>query len=139
MTKVLLVEDFPVMQKFYKDALERASYDLDVVSDGSLALEKVAEVTYDVILLDMLLPNLNGIEFLEQYTDRPAQTKILVLSDFTEPSRIKRAYELGAAGYLVKSDNPPSELVAKLDEVTGRVPGTGPSEPQQPTETPTEE
>lgn len=139
MTKVLLVEDFPVMQKFYKDALERAGYDLDVVSDGSLALEKVAEVTYDVILLDMLLPNLNGIEFLEQYTDRPAQTKILVLSDFTEPSRIKRAYELGAAGYLVKSDNPPSELVAKLDEVTGRVPGTGPSEPQQPTETPTEE
>ncbi len=139
MTKVLLVEDFPVMQKFYKDALERASYDLDVVSDGSLALEKVAEVTYDVILLDMLLPNLNGIEFLEQYTDRPAQTKILVLSDFTEPSRIKRAYELGAAGYLVKSDNPPSELVAKLDEVTGRVPGTGPSEPQQPAETPTEE
>lgn len=138
MTKVLLVEDFPVMQKFYKDALERAGYDLDVVSDGSLALEKVAEVTYDVILLDMLLPNLNGIEFLEQYTDRPAQTKILVLSDFTEPSRIKRAYELGAAGYLVKSDNPPSELVAKLDEVTGRVPGTGPSEPQQSTETPTE-
>lgn len=120
MTKVLLVEDFPVMQKFYKDALERAGYDLDVVSDGSQALEKVAETTYDVILLDMLLPNLNGIEFLEQFTDRPSVTKILVLSDFTEPSRIKRAYELGAAGYLVKSDYPPSELVEKLAEVTGR-------------------
>ncbi len=119
MTKVLLVEDFPVMQKFYKDALERAGYDLDVVSDGSQALDRVKEITYDVILLDMLLPNLNGIEFLEQFTDRPSVTKILVLSDFTEPGRIKRAYELGAAGYLVKSDYPPSELVAKLDEVTG--------------------
>ena len=128
MTKVLLVEDFPVMQKFYKDALERAGYDLDVVADGSQALEKVAEVTYDVILLDMLLPSLNGIEFLEQFTNRPSITKILVLSDFTEPSRIKRAYELGAVAYLVKSDNPPSELVAKLDEVLGKVPGTGPVE-----------
>lgn len=121
MTKVLLIEDFPVMQKFYKGALERAGYELDVAPDGMQALEKVATIEYDVILLDMLLPNLNGIEFLEKFTKRPAQTKILVLSDFTEPGRIKRAYELGAVDYLVKSDYPPSELVEKLDEVTGRI------------------
>ena len=124
MTKVLLIEDFPVMQKFYKGALERAGYELEVVPDGIQALERVTQEEYDVILLDMLLPNLNGIEFLEKFTTRPAQTRILVLSDFTEPGRIKRAYELGVADYLVKSDYPPSELVAKLREVTGREPET---------------
>ena len=118
MTKVLLIEDFPVMQKFYKGALEQAGYDLEVVPDGLQALARVNDTEYDIILLDMLLPNLNGVEFLEKFTTRPPQTKILVLSDFTEPGRIKRAYELGVSEYLVKSDYPPSELVAKLDSVT---------------------
>lgn len=120
MTKVLMVEDFPVMQKFYKDALEHAGYQLDVVSDGAQALAVLAGEEYDIILLDMLLPNMNGIEFLEQFSNRPPQTKIFILSDFTESGRIKRAYELGAVDYLVKSDYPPSELVAKLNEVTGK-------------------
>ena len=120
MTRVLMVEDFPVMQKFYKDTLEHAGYELDVVADGAQALTVLEGEEYDIILLDMLLPNMNGIEFLEQFTNRPPQTKIFILSDFTESSRIERAYELGATDYLVKSDYPPSELVAKLDEVTGK-------------------
>ena len=121
MTRILMIEDFPVMQKFYKDALERAGYQLDVVGDGTQALERMDETVYDVVLLDMLLPKINGIEFLERSHKRAlGETKILVLSDFTEPSRIRRAYELGVSEYLVKSDYPPSELVAKLDDVTGR-------------------
>lgn len=118
MTKILLIEDFPVMQKFYKGALEEAGYELDIVPDGLQALASVDQTDYDIILLDMLLPNLNGVQFLEQFKHRPPQTKVLVLSDFTEPGRVKRAYELGVAEYLVKSDYPPSELVAKLDRIT---------------------
>ncbi|MCB9820245.1 response regulator [Candidatus Nomurabacteria bacterium] len=117
MTKILMVEDFPVIQKFYKDALVQAGYELEVVPDGLQALAKVAEFEYDIILLDMLLPNLNGVEFLEKFSNRPAHTKIIALSDFTEPGRIKRAYELGVAEYLVKSEYPPSELVLKIDKL----------------------
>ena len=117
MTKrVLMIEDFPVMQKFYKNALEQEGYQLDVAGDGEIALRMVAEADYDIILLDMLLPNVNGIEFLERFSSRPPQTKIIVLSDFTDESRIKRARELGVSDYLVKSDYPPSELVKKLNE-----------------------
>lgn len=114
--KVLMVEDFPVMQKFYKDALEKAGYELDIAGDGQVALDKVATTAYDIILLDMLLPSVNGIEFLERYEYRPSTTRIIVLSDFSEPSRIQRARELGASEYLIKSDYPPSELVKKLTE-----------------------
>ena len=109
---ILMVEDFPVMQKFYKDALEKAGYRLDLAEDGMQALAKANTTEYDVILLDMLLPNMNGIEFLEKYQERPPQTKIIILSDFSEPSRIERAKELGVTDYLVKSEYPPSELVA---------------------------
>lgn len=118
MTKrILMVEDFPVMQKFYKDALEKAGYELDIAEDGKQALDAVTKSDYDVILLDMLLPNMNGIEFLEQYQGRPESTMIIILSDFAEPSRIERAKELGVQDYLIKSDYPPSELVTKLDEL----------------------
>lgn len=117
--KILMIEDFPVMQKFYRDALEKAGYELDIASDGQQALEKIATVIYDVVLLDMLLPNVNGIEFLERFKYRPATTHIIVLSDFSEPSRIERAKELGVADYLIKSDYPPSELVKKLAELDG--------------------
>lgn len=112
--RILMVEDFPVMQKFYKDALEKAGYELDMAGDGNQALEKVIDNDYDIILLDMLLPNMNGIEFLEKYQNRPSTTRVFVLSDFSEPSRIERAKELGVEEYLIKSDYPPSELVAKL-------------------------
>lgn len=123
MANVLMIEDFPVMQKFYQEALTKAGYRLDIAPDGMQALSQLHEKEYDIILLDMLLPNLNGIEFLEKFNDRPEKTKILVLSDFTEQERMQRAYELGVSEYLVKSDYPPSELVKKLDEVTGKVPG----------------
>lgn len=120
MTKrILMVEDFPVMQKFYKDALEKAGYDLEVAEDGQQALDAVTKSDYDVILLDMLLPNMNGIEFLEHYQDRPESTRVIILSDFAEPSRIERAKELGVQDYLIKSDYPPSELVTKLNELFG--------------------
>ncbi|HEY1085708.1 MAG TPA: response regulator [Candidatus Saccharimonadales bacterium] len=115
---VLMVEDFPIMQKFYKEALEKAGYTLEVVGDGEQALAKVVEKDYDIILLDLLLPKVNGIEFLEKYSDRPASTHVIILSDFTDPGRVQRARELGVRDYLVKSEFPPSELVKKLDSMT---------------------
>jgi CheY-like chemotaxis protein len=114
---ILMVEDFPVMQRFYKDALERAGYRLTIASDGLEALALVAKTDYDIILLDLLLPKLNGIEFLEQYRDRPSATKIIVLTDFSDAGRMERARELGINDYLIKSEYPPSELVKKLDEL----------------------
>jgi DNA-binding response OmpR family regulator len=117
--EVLLVEDFQVMQEFYMDTLKDAGYAVDIASDGSEALEKVTKKRYDFILLDMLLPKVNGIEFLEKYKGHNEGSTILVLSDFTEPGRIHRALELGAAEYLIKAEYPPSKLVEKLDSLSG--------------------
>lgn len=113
--RVLMIEDFPVIQKLYKEPLAAAGYDVDIVADGKLALDVLEKNEYDFILLDMLLPSMNGIEFLEQYKNRPVQTVIIALSDFTEPGRINRAKELGAHEYWTKFDNVPSALIEKLD------------------------
>lgn len=128
---ILMVEDFPVMQRFYKDALERAGYHLDIAGNGEEALALVATTDYDIILLDLLLPKLNGIEFLERYHDRPQTTKIIVLTDFSDAGRMERARELGITDYLIKSEYPPSELVKKLDEFE-KPKDTGPAEKANP-------
>jgi two-component system alkaline phosphatase synthesis response regulator PhoP len=133
---VLMVEDFPVMQKFYKDALEQAGYRLHIAADGEQALELVTKNQYDVILLDLLLPKINGIEFLERYRDRPSATRVIILTDFADPGRMQRAHELGVTDYLIKSQYPPSELVKKLDQLLNppqkTTPSSKPADPDRP-------
>ncbi len=115
--KVLLIEDFPVIQKLYGEFMQGHGFDVDIAYDGHVALEKVKDNTYDFVLVDLLLPQVNGIEFLEKFTNRPAQTKVIVLSDFNEPHTYERAHQLGIEAYLIKAENTPSELVAKLHKM----------------------
>jgi CheY-like chemotaxis protein len=114
--RILLVEDFPIIQKLYSQPLESHGYEVDIAGDGAIALEKVAEKTYDFILLDLLMPNVNGIEFLEKFSKRPKLTKIVVLSDFAEDKTVQKAKKLGVKSYLLKSENTPSQLIDKLDK-----------------------
>lgn len=111
---VLLVEDFPIIQNLYGDSLRRHGFNVDTAQDGSVALEKTTQKEYDFILLDLLLPKVNGIEFLEKFVNRPKQTKIFVLSDFDEEKTVQRAHELGIEAYLIKAENTPSQLIKKL-------------------------
>lgn len=113
--KVLLIEDFPIIQNLYSQPLKSHGYDVDVANDGAIALKQVAENFYDFILLDLLLPNVNGIEFLEKFQNRPPETKIIVLSDFSDDKTIQKAKRLGVDRYLIKAENTPSQLTEKLD------------------------
>jgi two-component system, OmpR family, alkaline phosphatase synthesis response regulator PhoP len=116
--KILFIEDFPVIQSLYGDFLKSRDFDVDIASDGQVALDKVKDNTYDFVLVDLLLPNLNGIQFLEKFSDRPAQTKVIVLSDFNEEKTYEQAQKLGIAAYLIKAENTPSELLAKLESLS---------------------
>lgn len=113
--KILFIEDFPIIQNLYGDFLKANGYHVDIASDGQTALDKVQDNEYDFVLVDLLLPNVNGIEFLEKFTDRPEQTKVIVLSDFNEPKTYERAQKLNITAYLIKADNTPSQLLEKLN------------------------
>lgn len=116
--RILLVEDYPVIQDLYADALREEGFDVDVVGDGGDALEKVGESGYDFILLDLLLPKTSGIEFLEEFEGRD-QTRIVVLSDFAYQGTVDKAFKLGVDNYWIKSDNTPSQLAEKLADYQG--------------------
>lgn len=115
--KILYVEDYPVVQQMYLDVLKAAGFDVDTANDGKQALEMSAENSYDIVLLDLLLPHVTGVEFLREFRKKHPKTEVIVLSDFDNPHMVKDVKDLGVEHYWIKVENTPHVLVKKLEEV----------------------
>lgn len=117
MAKVLIVEDDEILQSAYDTVLTMEGYQSFTASDGVEGLKLAKEQSPDVILLDMLMPNLNGLEFLEAYEPKKhPNTKIIVFSNMSVPSDVRDAKKLGAYKYLTKSSFTPKEMVVIIEE-----------------------
>ncbi len=118
--RVLYIEDYPVVQLMYVEVMKK-HFDVDVASDGLEALEKIKQEHYDVILLDLLLPHVTGVQFLREYAKgghlQDSLTRIIVLSDFDNPETQKEVVALGVKDYWIKVENTPYLLVEKLQEL----------------------
>lgn len=118
MAKILIVEDYPSLQQIYQTVLAREGYSISLASDGKEALQLAADQDPDLILLDLLMTNMGGLEFLKNYnlTEHPG-TKVIVFSNLASPELAQEAKELGAARYLTKAKFTPRELVSTVKEV----------------------
>jgi DNA-binding response OmpR family regulator len=115
--RILYVEDYPVIQTMYTDVLRADGFEVDAVNDGGLALAKLADNEYDVILLDLLLPHVTGIEFLREFTKTPNRATVVVLTDFDKPETVKEVKDLGVKHYWIKVDNTPHALSQRLRDL----------------------
>jgi DNA-binding NarL/FixJ family response regulator len=119
MPTVLVIEDDTMLQGAYATVLQKEGYEAHTANDGAEGLELAQKLYPDVILLDMLMPNMTGIEFLESYDLKKAhpRTQVVVFSNMSVPSEVKHAIALGAAKYLTKSSFTPKEIVAIIKDV----------------------
>jgi CheY-like chemotaxis protein len=85
-------------------------------ADGIIALEQVADKRPDLILLDMMMPRMNGLTFLQHLrrTETGGDIPVIVLSNFKEPDLLRAALELGALEYLVKANTRPDALLSAM-------------------------
>ena len=112
MPRILVVEDYESLQKVYRAVLERNGYEVEVVNDGFVALDKARRGLYDLILLDLLLPHMSGIEFLQAFEPkRHPRTQVVICSNFNSSKFIQKANELGVTHHLTKSNISPQEIV----------------------------
>lgn len=120
MAKVLIVEDELPLRMAYDTILKRDGHIVDRAKDGAEALEKVEKFKPDLILLDLLMPNVDGIEFLKKYdlTKHP-KVKVVVFSNLSHSEQIEEAEKLGAVRYVVKSSVTPSQLSQLIVDVLG--------------------
>jgi DNA-binding response OmpR family regulator len=112
MAKVLIIEDDDTVQTAYAMVLQKEGFEVDLASDGLQGLKKASEYEPDIILLDMLMPNLSGMDFLKAYNpkDHPS-TKVLVFTNLEGDKTIEQAMTLGARTFMVKARYTPKEVV----------------------------
>jgi CheY-like chemotaxis protein len=117
--KILIVEDDIFFQKFYRTQLAAQGYEIDVAINGEEALEKIKAFHPNVILLDIIMPKMDGFEVLEALNEDGSikSLNILVFSTLGQEKDIKRAAELGAKGYINKGFFDFNTLLAKIQEV----------------------
>ncbi len=116
--KVLLTDDHDIVRRGI-NALLATEDDIEVVGEarnGHEALAKANSLSPDVILMDIVMPEMDGIEAIQRLTEHDAETKILVLTSFATDDKIFPAIKAGALGYLLK-DSGPEELVTAIKQV----------------------
>lgn len=119
--RVLCIEDEHFISELYSRALTKAGYAVTVVIDGVEGLKQAQTDNYDIILLDIMVPNLMGTDILKKLRD-PAQTphlhsKIILATNLDQGKEGRAAIEQHADGYIIKADITPKELVAYLDKI----------------------
>lgn len=112
MRKILLVEDDEVLRETYVAILSTEPYLIDAATNGMEALELCKKNTYDVILLDLMMPLMDGVRFLQKAQPLPARTKIIVLSNVSPGELLEQAMKLGAHRSVLKADLSPKQLLA---------------------------
>lgn len=122
--KILLVEDEPKVASFIKKGLEEKGFTVDAVFDGQLGKRMATQGTYDVILLDIIMPLINGIELCKQVKQQRPDVPILMLTALGTTEDKVTGFEAGADDYLVKPFEF-AELLARIKALTKR--GKGPA------------
>lgn len=115
MRKILVVEDDPILRETYEIILSTQPYACDFAENGSVALEKCHSNDYDLILLDIMMPVMSGIEFLEHVkAEHDIVAKIILMSNLSAGKELERAKTLGVNKHVLKSDMSPSQLISLI-------------------------
>jgi CheY-like chemotaxis protein len=114
MATVLLVEDDNILREVYVTILRAGGFNVDAAANGKIALELCAKATYDLILLDLMMPVLDGVGFLKQTNMKHTapKTKVVLFSNLSSGSLIEEARALGVDDHVLKSNLTPKSLTA---------------------------
>jgi DNA-binding response OmpR family regulator len=123
MKKILLVEDDPFLIDIYQKKLKNSAFEVDVANDGEKVLEILKEKNFDLMLLDIVLPKIDGWKALEEIGKMKKEKKdlekmkIVIWSNLGEKEDIKKGLSLGATSYLIKANFTPSEVVKEIEKL----------------------
>ncbi len=118
MAKILLVEDDPFIAEIYKKKLESSGYEVLNVVSGRAVLKEVRERSFDLILLDLVLPEMSGTEVLKELRhnkEYDQNLKIVVFSNLSSIEDREQTLKLGANGFISKTDFSPSQVVEEIE------------------------
>ncbi len=119
MSKILVVEDDKFLREMISRKLDKEGYEVIQAVDGEKGEEKAKSEKPDIILLDLILPGIDGFEVLERIKKEPevSEIPVIILSNLGQKSEVERGLSLGAVDFLIKAHFTPAEIVKKIREV----------------------
>jgi CheY-like chemotaxis protein len=119
MANILLVDDDPVLLKLYKTRLERDKHAVEICGDGESALVLLKTFKADVIILDLMMPKVNGFKFLEQFKNDTLikSIPIIVFSSLIRPEQAEFLKKQGVKETINKIDVTPTQLVETINRI----------------------
>ncbi len=119
MKKILLIEDDPFLADIYTTKLKESGFSVEVVADGDAVLSKIKEEKPDLLLLDIVLPHLDGWEIIRDIKEikELKDLKIIILSNLGQKNEVEKGLRLGALKYLIKAHYTPGEIVEEIKKV----------------------
>jgi len=116
MQNILLVEDDPFLIDIYTTKLKESGFSVEVVSDGDAVLRKIRENKPDLVILDIVLPQIDGWEILRKIKSEPEfkNLKVIILSNLGQKEEVEKGIKLGAVKYLIKAHYTPSQVIKEI-------------------------
>jgi len=114
--KILLVEDEEILRDAFSMILSTLPYEAETAANGKEALKKCRKTEYDLILLDLMMPVMNGVDFLDEFAKTSRKSKIIVMSNLSSSSLLEEALRRDVYRSVLKSDISPANLIALINE-----------------------
>ncbi|KKS95883.1 MAG: Fis family transcriptional regulator [Candidatus Gottesmanbacteria bacterium GW2011_GWA2_43_14] len=116
--KILVVEDEQYLRDLYVELLKEDGYEVASAIDGEIAYDLITKNSYDLVLLDLVMPRMPGIALLKKLSDqdhlRKQKLKIVVLTNLGQDTVIAEAISFGVRGYIIKSDVTPDKILSEV-------------------------
>lgn len=122
MSKILLVEDDKFLRELIARKLTQEQYEVVQVADGEEALKQIGKEKPDLVLLDLILPGIDGFEVLAKIEEdvKVAAVPVIILSNLGQKEDVERGLKLGAVDYLVKAHFTPNEIIEKVKQALAK-------------------
>lgn len=119
MAKVLLVEDDQFLQKMYQKKFQISGFEVEIAKDGEEGLSKMKALKPDIVLMDIMMPKLNGIDATAaaKSDETTRNIPIIILTNLSSTEDAQTAVKKGAVDFMVKSNFTPAQVVEKIKQV----------------------
>jgi DNA-binding response OmpR family regulator len=116
---ILIVEDDKFLRELIAQKLTKEGYNISEAIDGEEGIKKIKEEKPDLVLLDLILPGIDGFEVLTRMKEEPTLSSIpvIILSNLGQKDDVEKGFKLGAVDYLIKAHFTPSEIIDKIKAV----------------------
>jgi DNA-binding response OmpR family regulator len=114
--KIALIEDDMAIVQMYRMKFEHEGYEVATAADGASGLQLIESFEPDIILLDLMMPNMNGLEMLSKLRNQPTDhaAKIVVLTNMGDTETATRVYKMAADDYIVKAEMTPKQVAERI-------------------------